>query len=132
MKLFPVIQKEAPVLLFVPMASDPGAALLKRACFQFFFAWFFPMFIYVNKIPSDPPLLKDEQSHFSQPFLRKDVLLSLVHLYGLSLEFPQYVYVSLVLGCPERSNGKMSFDIFNMNIKSCHGMKFLILKNKSK
>lgn len=46
-------------------------------------------------------LLQMEWSQLSQPYITKEMLKSLHHLCGLSLDFLQHVQVSLVLESPE-------------------------------
>lgn len=124
MKLFPDIQKEAPVFLFVLVTSGPGTALLKTA----YLSLHGPSQCFRTSVRSPLSLLKDEPSQPSQPFLRKEILQPLIHLCGSSIDFPQYVNVSLVLDCPELGR-KTTFNM--LNIKNYHGIKLLFLTTKT-
>ena len=66
-----------------------------------FFAFSLQLFIYMNEITAEPPVLQAEQSQLSQSFLIEDVLQSLHRLGGLSLNSLQYLQLSLELGDPE-------------------------------
>ena len=60
---------------------------------------------HVDKILSEPCLLPGEQSQLPQPFLIAEMCQSLHHLCGFSLDFLQYVHVSLELGSPHLDTG---------------------------
>ncbi|KAK4810954.1 hypothetical protein QYF61_013362, partial [Mycteria americana] len=63
------------------------------------------VFVYIDEIPPEPSLLLAKQSQLSQRFLIREVLQSLHHLRGPSLDSLQYVQASPVLGSPELDTG---------------------------
>lgn len=68
------------------------------------FAPFFQVVIHVDKSLPEPSLFQAGQFHLPQSVLMWEVLQCLNHLCGLSLEFPCYVHVSLVMRSPELDN----------------------------
>ena len=59
------------------------------------------VFTDIDNITPEPSVLQTGQSQLSQPFLNGEMLQSLHHLHGPSLDSLQYVRVSLVPGSPE-------------------------------
>jgi len=89
------------VFHFVPTTSCPVTGHHWKAPGSVVLAPSLQVFIYIDKIPPEPSLLQAEESQLSHLLLIGDILQSLNHLYGPSLDSLQYVHVSLVLGSPE-------------------------------
>jgi len=95
------VQRNPPVFHFVPTTSCPVTGHHWKAPGSVVLAPSLQVFIYIDKIPPEPSLLQAEESQLSHLLLIGDILQSLNHLYGPSLDSLQYVHVSLVLGSPE-------------------------------
>jgi len=92
--VFDDVQREPSVFQFVPIASGPVTAHRGKEPGSVFFAPSLQVFVQIKKIPPEPSLPQAEQSQLSQPLLTEEMLQSLNHLHGPSLDSLQYVHVS--------------------------------------
>jgi len=100
-KLFPDVQREPPVFQAVLTASGSVTGHHWKEPGSVCFTPSLQVFIYIDKIPTEPSLLQAEQFQLSQPFLIGEMLQTLIHLCDPSLDSHQYINASLVLGSPE-------------------------------
>ena len=61
-KVYPDVQREPPVLQFVPISSAPVPGHHRKEPDSILSAPSFQIFIYIEKITPEPPLLQAEQS----------------------------------------------------------------------
>lgn len=91
-KVFPELQREAPALQFVSMASGPATGKSRLCPFH-------QIFMYIDEIPLNFLCSRLDSPSSPSPFSWK-MLQSLLHPCGPSLDSLQYVHVSPVLGSP--------------------------------
>lgn len=91
-----------PVCQFVPLASCPTSEHQWKEPVSVFFAPTLQVFLHMGEAPS---LSQAKHSQLSWPFFTGEMLQSLCHYSGPSLESLQHTHVSLDLGRPETDTG---------------------------
>jgi len=80
------VQTELPMLQFMPVAPCPVAGHHWKGFRPILLTPTLKIFIGIYKIPSPPSLLQAKQAQLPQPFLIREMLQSLNHLWSLLLD----------------------------------------------
>jgi len=100
-KVFPDVQWEPPVFVFVPTASGPVTGHHWKEPGSVLFTSSVQVFAYIEKIPPEPSLLPAEQSQLSQAFIMGRMLQTPHCFRGPLLDSLQYVHVFISMDNPE-------------------------------